>query len=71
MQPFADQTEQYPVATPEAGTPQGGVISPLLANIYLHYVLDVWFLSPQRISLYFTRPLWYWTRMVLSPPLQT
>lgn len=28
---------------PEAGTPQGGVISPLLANVYLHYVLDVWF----------------------------
>jgi RNA-directed DNA polymerase len=28
---------------PEAGTPQGGVISPLLANIFLHYVLDVWF----------------------------
>jgi group II intron reverse transcriptase/maturase len=28
---------------PEAGTPQGGVVSPLLANIYLHYVLDVWF----------------------------
>jgi RNA-directed DNA polymerase len=29
--------------SPEAGTPQGGVISPLLANVYLHYVLDVWF----------------------------
>lgn len=27
---------------PETGTPQGGVISPLLANIYLHEVLDVW-----------------------------
>lgn len=26
-----------------SGTPQGGVISPLLANIYLHEVLDVWF----------------------------
>ena len=27
----------------EAGTPQGGVISPLLSNVYLHHVLDVWF----------------------------
>ena len=27
----------------EKGTPQGGVISPLLANIYLHYTLDIWF----------------------------
>jgi group II intron reverse transcriptase/maturase len=27
----------------EQGTPQGGVVSPLLANIYLHYVLDSWF----------------------------
>jgi RNA-directed DNA polymerase len=28
---------------PEQGTPQGGVISPLLANLFLHYVLDEWF----------------------------
>jgi RNA-directed DNA polymerase len=28
---------------PEAGSPQGGVISPLLANLFLHYVLDEWF----------------------------
>ena len=31
------------VALPESGTPQGGVISPLLANVFLHEVLDTWF----------------------------
>ena len=35
--------EEGRIHFPEDGSPQGGVISPLLANIYLHEVLDVWF----------------------------
>jgi len=35
--------ENGEVSFSETGSPQGGVISPLLANIYLHYVLDEWF----------------------------
>jgi group II intron reverse transcriptase/maturase len=31
------------VSYPDAGSPQGGVISPILSNIYLHEVLDTWF----------------------------
>jgi group II intron reverse transcriptase/maturase len=34
--------EDGTVNASEVGTPQGSVISPLLANIYLHYVLDLW-----------------------------
>lgn len=31
------------VSASQEGTPQGGLVSPVLANIYLHYVLDLWF----------------------------
>ncbi len=34
--------ERGVIRTPRSGTPQGGVISPLLANVYLHHVMDVW-----------------------------
>ena len=37
--------EKGQVSYPEDGTPQGGVISPLLSNIYLHEVLDCWFVE--------------------------
>lgn len=43
--------EGLDLSHPDEGTPQGGVISPLLANIYLHEVLDEWFVREVRPSL--------------------
>lgn len=37
--------EEGMITHPETGTPQGGVISPLLANVYLHEVMDRWFVE--------------------------
>ena len=52
--------EEGQVGDSDGGTPQGGVISPVLANIYLHYALDLWFervfrkggMSPARLIRY-------------------
>ena len=46
----AGVAEDGNVTVNDEGTPQGGVISPLLANIYLHYVLDLWFEKVYRKS---------------------
>jgi hypothetical protein len=35
--------EDGSVSYPDSGSPQGGVVSPLLSNVFLHYVLDLWF----------------------------
>jgi hypothetical protein len=43
--------EEGSVRHPDEGTPQGGVISPLLANLYLHEVVDVWFEDVVRLRM--------------------
>lgn len=37
--------EEGAISHPESGSPQGGVVSPVLANVYLHEVLDKWFVE--------------------------
>src|SRR3984957_15583402 len=43
--------EEGAVTRSESGSPQGGVVSPVLANIFLHTVLDVWFVKEVRPRL--------------------
>jgi group II intron reverse transcriptase/maturase len=46
----AGVAEDGSITISDDGTPQGGVISPILANIYLHYALDLWFEKVYRKS---------------------
>ena len=46
----AGVAEDGSVTVSDEGTPQGGVISPILSNIYLHYALDLWFEKVYRKS---------------------
>ncbi|RLI53119.1 MAG: group II intron reverse transcriptase/maturase, partial [Candidatus Thorarchaeota archaeon] len=41
----AGYVESGMVIRTDDGTPQGGNLSPILANIFLHYVLDLWFVK--------------------------
>jgi group II intron reverse transcriptase/maturase len=42
--------EDGTIVHPQTGTPQGGIISPVLANVYLHYALDLWFERKVRVA---------------------
>ena len=47
----AGYCEADKVVETEQGTPQGGNLSPLLANIFLHYVLDLWFEKKMKLQI--------------------
>lgn len=52
--------EDGKVTESDKGTPQGGIISPLLANIYLHYALDIWYMKKfRRTCVGYTRIIRY------------
>jgi retron-type reverse transcriptase len=59
--------EEGEVYVSERGTVQGGVISPLLSNVYLHYTLDLWFERVFRKSCQGTARL---TRFADGTPVQ-
>lgn len=63
--------EGYYIPTKE-GTPQGGIISPMLANVYLHYVLDLWFEKREKKQLYgYTKLVRYADDFVIGVQHQT
>ena len=45
-------TESGQVTYSDVGTPQGGVVSPLISNIFLHHVLDKWFVEAVQPRMY-------------------
>jgi group II intron reverse transcriptase/maturase len=49
---IAGVMEDDKVISSDQGTPQGGIVSPILANIYLHYSLDLWFTRVFQRSCY-------------------
>ena len=49
----------------DKGTPQGGLISPILANVYLHYVLDLWFEKVIKKECYYASMVRYADDFVL------
>jgi len=51
---------QGEISYPESGSPQGGVVSPLASNIYLHHVLDVWFEEEVKKHLRGSASLYRW-----------